>query len=68
MGLQSLVEDGGARLRRLLALAGTRITSTLRVPKVHPAEIATDLLVAIGFRPTAEYRLFAAAAKGGNPH
>ena len=67
MGLQSFVEDGGARLRRLLTLAGTRITRTLRVPKVHPAEIATDLLAAVGFRPTDEYRLFAAAAKGANP-
>jgi GNAT superfamily N-acetyltransferase len=68
VGLQSFVEDKGARLRRLLTLAGTRVSSTLRIPKVHPTEFSTDLLDAAGFRPAGEYRLFAAAAKGGNPH
>ena len=67
VGLQSFVEDNGARLRRLLAVAGTRTMGTLRLPRVHPAEFSKDLLDSLGFRSAGTYRLFTAAAKGGNP-
>ena len=62
VSLQSLVQDGAASLRRLLSLAGARVTGTLRLPKVHSAEFPKDLLETLGFRPAGGHRLYAAAA------
>jgi len=62
VSLQSFVQDGTAGLRRLLSLAGARVTGTLRLPKVHSAEISKDLLETLGFRPAGVHRLYAAAA------
>ena len=41
VSLRMLIEDGGARLKQLLARLGAQDMSTLRFPKVHPAEIST---------------------------
>ena len=61
LSLRSFVEDGGARLAQLLArLAGT---GTFRFPKVHPAEISTELLETLGFRPAGGHLLYAATAR-----
>jgi GNAT superfamily N-acetyltransferase len=62
VALRSFVEDGGARLQLLLSRIGT---VTFRLPKVHPAEISTELLNALGFRSAHVYRLYAARARSG---
>jgi GNAT superfamily N-acetyltransferase len=60
ISVRSLVEDGGARLAQLLARLGR---GTFRFPKVHPAEIAKELLATLGFRPAGGHRLYAATAQ-----
>jgi GNAT superfamily N-acetyltransferase len=62
LSLRSFVEDGGARLRQLLARLGM---GTFRFPKVHPAEISKELLETLGFRPAGRHHLFAARARSG---
>ena len=63
VSLRAYVEDGGARLKRLLARLGAQGTRTFRLAKVHPAEVSPDLLSALGFRPAGSHRLFAATAR-----
>jgi len=58
--LRSFVDDGGARLKQLLARLGT---GTFRFPKVHPAEISQDFLETLGFRPTGGHLLYAVRAR-----
>jgi hypothetical protein len=61
----SFVEDGGARLKRLLAQLGARGLETVRFPKVHPAEISEGLLETLGFRPAGRHLLYAGQARSG---
>lgn len=63
LSLRTFVEEGGAHLQLLLGRLGARGITALRYPKVHPAEIATELLEALGFRPAGEHLLFAATAR-----
>jgi GNAT superfamily N-acetyltransferase len=65
VSLRSLVDDGSAHLRQLLAGLGARVTSSLRFPKVHPAEFSTDGLETLGFRPAGGHRLYSARARAG---
>jgi hypothetical protein len=60
LSLRSFTEDGGARLKQLLARLGM---GTFRFPKVHPAEISTELLETLGFRAAGGHRLYAARAR-----
>ena len=60
VALRSFVEDDGARLRQLLARLGA---GTFRFPRVHPAEISTELLETSGFRPAGRHVLYAATAR-----
>jgi GNAT superfamily N-acetyltransferase len=60
MSLRSFIEDGGARLKQLLSRLRAQGTSTLEFPKVHPAELSTELLETLGFRAAARHRLYAA--------
>jgi hypothetical protein len=61
LALHSFVDDdGGARLRQLLARLGP---GPLRLPKVHPAEVSNGLLETLGFRPAGGHRLYAATAR-----
>ena len=62
VSLRPLVEDGGARLERLLSRLSAQGMMTLRFPKVHPAEISKELLETLGFRPAGSHRLYAARA------
>ena len=62
VALGTVVDDGGARLKQLLARLGMR---TLRFPKVHTAEISRELLETLGFRAAAAHRIYAAAARSG---
>ena len=60
LALRSLVDDGGARLKQLLARLGI---GTFRFLKVHPAEMSKELLETVGFRPAGGYLLYAARAR-----
>ena len=62
VSLRSYVEDGGARLERLLARLGARGVRSFTLSKVHPAEVAPQLLATLGFRPAGRHVLFAAKA------
>jgi GNAT superfamily N-acetyltransferase len=63
LSLRSLVEGDGARLQQLLSQLHSRDMRHLRFPKVHPAEISTLLLEALGFRAASAHRLYAARAR-----
>jgi hypothetical protein len=63
LSLRSFIEDEGARLEQLLAHLRAAGTGTFRFTKVHPAEIAQDLLTSVGFRPDGTHVLYAAAAR-----
>ena len=69
VSLRSFVEDGGARLKQLLAQLHARGMETFRFPKVHPAEFSKESLEALGFRPAGGYRLYAATPRqdSGSP-
>jgi GNAT superfamily N-acetyltransferase len=60
LSLRSFTEDGGARLKQLLARLGM---GTFRFPKVHPAEISKESLEMLGFRPAGAHLLYAATAR-----
>ena len=62
VALRSFVEDGGARLNRLLNGLGT---SSWRMPKVHPAEVPGASMETLGFRPAGRHILFATVAQSG---
>ena len=63
VALRSFVEDGGARLKQLLAQMRARGIETLRFPKVHPDEISKEWLQALGFSPAGGHVLYAARAQ-----
>jgi hypothetical protein len=60
LSLRSFVEDDGTRLRQLVSRLGR---PTLRLPKVHPAEISKEYLEALGCRPAGAHVLYAARAR-----
>jgi GNAT superfamily N-acetyltransferase len=60
VALRSFVEDGGARVQHLLSRIGA---GPFRFPKVHPAEISTELLEALGFRSDGRYLRYAGTAR-----
>ena len=63
VSLQSFIEDGGGRLKLLLSRIRAGGVRMFRFPKVHPAEMSTELLETLGFHPAAGYRLYAARAR-----
>ena len=63
LSLRSFVEDGGARLKQLLAQLRAQGTETFRFSKVHPAEISKEQLGTLGFKPAAAHLLYAATAR-----
>ena len=63
VALRSFVEDGGFRLRQLLSRLHARGVGTMRVSKVHPAEISTDLLESLGFHRAGGHHRYAATAR-----
>ena len=58
--LGSFVDDGGARVKLLLSRLGV---GPFRFPKVHPAEIAVQLLGALGGEPTRRHSLYTTTAR-----
>ena len=65
VSLRTFIEDGGARLRQLLARLLAKGMGTFRFPKVHPEEISEECLETLGFRAAAAHRLYAATARPG---
>jgi len=63
VSIRSFIDDGGARVKQLLSQLRARGMETFRLPKVHPAEISTELIETLGFRPLGVHRLYAATAK-----
>jgi GNAT superfamily N-acetyltransferase len=63
VSLRSFVEDGGSRLKQLLWQLRAQGMGTLRFPKVHPAELSTECLETLGFRPAGGHLLYAATAR-----
>jgi GNAT superfamily N-acetyltransferase len=63
IALRTFVEDGGARLREMLARLLATEARSFRLPKVHPAEMPKGLLESLGFRPAGVYRLYDATAR-----
>lgn len=61
VSLRSIVGDGGTRLGPLLSQL--RGMGSVRIPKVHPAEISAEVLESIGFRPCGGHLLYAATAR-----
>jgi GNAT superfamily N-acetyltransferase len=63
LSLRSFIDDDGARLRPLLDQLRAGGTRSLRVPKVHAAEMPEEFLETLGFRAASRYRLYAAVAR-----
>ena len=63
VGFRSLIDDGGARLKRLLSQLQAGGESSLRFPKVHPSEITGMSPETLGFRADGRYRLYSARAR-----
>jgi GNAT superfamily N-acetyltransferase len=63
LSLRSFVEDDGSRLKLLLSRLRAQVPETLRFPKVHPAEISTERLETLGFRPSGGHVLYATTAR-----
>jgi GNAT superfamily N-acetyltransferase len=63
LALRSMVEDGAGRLLLLLARVRAACTTSLRLAKVHPAEISRDSLETLGFRPVGGHTLYSTRAR-----
>jgi GNAT superfamily N-acetyltransferase len=63
VSLRSFIDDGGARLKQLLAQLRAQGMESFRFPKVHAAEISKEWLETLGFRPAGGHLLFAARAR-----
>jgi GNAT superfamily N-acetyltransferase len=63
VALRSFVEDGGARLKQLVSRLPAQGTGTVRFQKVQPAEISTEAVERLGFRPAGRHLLYAATAR-----
>jgi hypothetical protein len=58
LSLQSVVQDAGARIGKLLSVLGSRHPGALRFRKVHPMEIPGSVLERLGFCPAGAHRLY----------
>jgi GNAT superfamily N-acetyltransferase len=58
-----VVDDGGARLKRLLSHLYARGAGRMWFPKVHPAEISKGWPETLGFSPAGGHRLYVASAR-----
>ena len=65
LSARSFVDDGGARLKELLARLCAGGIKSLRFPKVHPDEISKEWLEMHGFRPAGRHLLYAGMARSG---
>ena len=63
LSLRRFIEDGGARLKQLLARLSAQGMTAFRFPKVDPSEISKELLETLGFRPAGAHLLYAATLR-----
>jgi hypothetical protein len=63
VSVRSRVEDGGAGLKPLLSGLRAQGLEKFEFPKVHPSEVAQELLETLGFRSVRAHRLYAASAR-----
>ncbi len=63
VALRTFVDDGGARLKRLLAALHGQGMNACCLPKVHPAEFSQAFMEGLGFRPAGGHVLYAATAR-----
>jgi GNAT superfamily N-acetyltransferase len=61
--LRSFVDDGRAHFDRLLAQLQAQGIKAVTFPKVHPSEVAEDVLGGLGFRPAATHRRYDGRAR-----
>ena len=66
VSLRSFIEDGGARLKQLLAQLRAQGMEIFRFPKVHPAEISKERLETLGFHPADGHVRYAATLRQGS--
>ena len=66
VSLRSFIEDGGARLKQLLAQLRAQGMEIFRFPKVHPAEISKERLETLGFHPAGGHVRYAATLRQGS--
>jgi GNAT superfamily N-acetyltransferase len=63
VSLRSFIDDGGARLKRLISELRAGGMKTVRLAKVHPSEISKEWLKTLGFSPAGGYLRCAAKAR-----
>jgi GNAT superfamily N-acetyltransferase len=63
VSLRALIDGGEARLKQLLSQLRQRGITSIRFPKVHPAEISKEWLETLGFRGAGGRLLYAAQAR-----
>lgn len=61
--LRSYIDDGGARLKQLLAQLRARVVATVNFPMVHPEEISQESLEMLGFRPVRRHLRYSTTAR-----
>jgi len=66
LSLRAFIEDGGARLKQLFSRLRAQDVRSVRLPKVHPGEISTELLETLGFRSAGGHRLYTATLRQGS--
>jgi len=65
LAVQALVEGGDSHLTRLMSELRSRGLKAVQFAKVHPSEVSSPVLQALGFRSAARYRLCATMARAG---
>jgi GNAT superfamily N-acetyltransferase len=63
LSLRCFIDDGGGRLKLLLAQLGAQGIEIFRFPKVYPGEISKEWLETLGFRAAGSHGLYAAQAR-----
>ena len=63
LALRSFIDDGAAHLKQLLSQLCARGLRSVRLPKVHRAEISKELLETLGFHAAGTHLLYAAQAR-----
>jgi GNAT superfamily N-acetyltransferase len=63
VSVRTFIEDGGARLRHVLARLHGQGMTKFTFPKAHAAEMSPEVLEMLGFRPVGRHHLYATRAR-----
>jgi hypothetical protein len=63
VSFRSFIPDGGGRLKQLLAAMHAGGITAARFAKVHPEEISSECVAALGFRASGHHLLYGARAR-----